>query len=51
MLHETSCVKTPQQNSPVEWQKRHLLNVARALRFQNTYLFNFMGNVILQLHI
>ena len=47
VIHESSCVNIPQQNGVVERKNRHLLNVTRALLFQNNVPKSFWGEAVL----
>ncbi|XP_020216691.1 uncharacterized protein LOC109800312 [Cajanus cajan] len=47
IVHQVSCVGRPQQNGRVKRKHRHILNVARALRFHANLPLSFWGECVL----
>lgn len=47
IIHQKSCVYTPQQNGVVEQKQQHLITVARALLLQASLPKKFWGDVVL----
>jgi transposase InsO family protein len=47
IIHEFTCVDTPQQNGVAERKNRHLLEVARAILFQMSVPKSYWGEAVL----
>ena len=47
IIHQTSCIETPEQNGLVERKHQHIMNVTRALLFQSNLSQNFWNFVVL----
>lgn len=47
IVHQSSCVDTPQQNGVAERKNRHLLEVTRSIMLATNVLQHFWGEVVL----
>jgi len=47
IVHQRSCVDRPQQNGIIERKHRHILEIARALRFQAALPIHFWGDCVM----
>lgn len=47
IIHQTSCVRTPQQNGVVECMNKHLLETSRALLFHSGLPMKYLGECVL----
>ena len=47
IIHQTSCMDTPQQNGVAEWKNLHLLDIARSLMFSVNAPKSYWGEAVL----
>jgi transposase InsO family protein len=47
ILHQRSCVYTPEQNGRIERRHQHILNISRALMFQSKLPKKFWSYAVL----